>query len=153
MTTITSTITLLLPSFNPYDVSSETSIYYPTVNLSLTKKYKCTSNLEVAFQWRVQLYPYLNSKNITLLVLTKKPISFCSLIPMYIPSTAPCVNIINIHTTVPQLKIKQIYQHNRVWPLESFQLQMEFSFPFLRANDLRSSLLNIRARIFLLSCT
>ena len=28
----------------------------------------------------------------------------------------------------------------------SFQLQMGFSFPFLHANDLRSSLLNIRAR-------
>ena len=36
---------------------------------------------------------------------------------------------------------------------ESFQLQMGFPFPFLRANDLRSSLLNIRACIFLLSCT
>ena len=36
---------------------------------------------------------------------------------------------------------------------ESFQLQMGFSFPFLRSNDLRSSLLNIRARSFLLSCT
>ena len=34
---------------------------------------------------------------------------------------------------------------------ESFQLQMEFSFPFLRANDLHASLLNIRARSFLLS--
>ena len=32
--------------------------------------------------------------------------------------------------------------------MESFQLQMGFSFPFLRANNLRSSLLNIRARIF-----
>ena len=37
--------------------------------------------------------------------------------------------------------------------LELFQLQMGFSFPFLRANHLRSSLLNIRARSFLLSCT
>ena len=37
--------------------------------------------------------------------------------------------------------------------VESFQLQMGFSFPFLRANDLHSSLLNIRARSFLLSCT
>ena len=36
--------------------------------------------------------------------------------------------------------------------LESFQLQMGFSFPFLRANDLRSSLLIIRARSFLLYC-
>ena len=36
---------------------------------------------------------------------------------------------------------------------ESFQLQMGFSFPFLCANNLRSSLLNIRARSFLLSCT
>ena len=36
---------------------------------------------------------------------------------------------------------------------ESFQLQMVSSFPFLHANDLRSSLLNIRARRFLLSCT
>ena len=36
---------------------------------------------------------------------------------------------------------------------ESFQLQMGFSFPFLRANNLRSSLLNIRARSFFLSCT
>ena len=36
---------------------------------------------------------------------------------------------------------------------ESFHLQMGFSFPFLRANDLRSSLLIIRARSFLLSCT
>ena len=31
---------------------------------------------------------------------------------------------------------------------ESFQIQMGFSFPFLRANDLCSSLLNIRASIF-----
>ena len=36
---------------------------------------------------------------------------------------------------------------------ESFQIQMGFSFPFLRAKDLRSYLLNIRARSFLLSCT
>ena len=36
---------------------------------------------------------------------------------------------------------------------ESFQIQMGFSFPFLRANYLRSSLLNIRACGFLLSCT
>ena len=35
---------------------------------------------------------------------------------------------------------------------ELFQLQMGFLFSFLRANDLRSSLLIIRARIFLLSC-
>ena len=35
---------------------------------------------------------------------------------------------------------------------ESFQLQMGFSFPFLCANDIYSSLLNIRARSFLLSC-
>ena len=31
---------------------------------------------------------------------------------------------------------------------ESFQLQMGFSFLFLRANDLRLSSLNIRARSF-----
>ena len=37
--------------------------------------------------------------------------------------------------------------------IESFQLQMGFSFSFLRANNLRLSLLNIRARSFLLSCT
>ena len=37
--------------------------------------------------------------------------------------------------------------------LESFQLHMGLSFSFLRANDLRSSLLNIIARSFLLSCT
>ena len=36
---------------------------------------------------------------------------------------------------------------------ESFQLQMGFLFPFLRANDLRSSLLIMRTRSFLLSCT
>ena len=36
---------------------------------------------------------------------------------------------------------------------ESFQIQMGFSFPFSRANDLRSSLLNIRVRSYLLSCT
>ena len=36
---------------------------------------------------------------------------------------------------------------------DSFQLQMGFSFPFLRANDLSLSLLNIRAHSFLLSCT
>ena len=35
---------------------------------------------------------------------------------------------------------------------ELFQLHMGFSFSFLRANDLRSSLLNIRARSFLLPC-
>ena len=34
--------------------------------------------------------------------------------------------------------------------LGSFQLQMGFSFPFLRANDLRSSSLNTRTRIFTL---
>ena len=34
--------------------------------------------------------------------------------------------------------------------VESFQLQMGFSFPFLRANDLRPSLLNIRALSFIL---
>ena len=32
--------------------------------------------------------------------------------------------------------------------LESFQIQMGFTFPFLRANDLRLSLLNIRAHSF-----
>ena len=37
--------------------------------------------------------------------------------------------------------------------VESLQLQMGFSFPFLCANDLRSSLLIIRARSFLLSFT
>ena len=42
---------------------------------------------------------------------------------------------------------------NRIRQVESFQLQMGFSFPFLRANDLRFSLLNIRAHGFLLSCT
>ena len=36
---------------------------------------------------------------------------------------------------------------------DSFQIQMVFSFPFLHANDLRSYLLNIIARSFLLSCT
>ena len=36
---------------------------------------------------------------------------------------------------------------------DSFQIQMGFSFPFLRANDLRLSLLILRARSFLLSCT
>ena len=36
---------------------------------------------------------------------------------------------------------------------ESFQLQMGFPFPLLRANDLRLSLFIIRARSFLLSCT
>ena len=35
---------------------------------------------------------------------------------------------------------------------ESFQLQMGFSFPFLQANYLRSSLLIMRTRSFLLSC-
>ena len=37
--------------------------------------------------------------------------------------------------------------------IESFQLQMGFSFPFLRANDLHLSLLIMRTRIFLISCT
>ena len=37
--------------------------------------------------------------------------------------------------------------------LESFQLQMGFSFPFLRANDLRSYLFIMRTRSFLLSFT
>ena len=36
--------------------------------------------------------------------------------------------------------------------LESFQLQMGFSFPFLRANNLRLSLLIMRTCSFLLSC-
>ena len=39
------------------------------------------------------------------------------------------------------------------FPGESFQIQMGFSFTFLRANDLRSSLLIMRTRSFLLSCT
>ena len=34
-------------------------------------------------------------------------------------------------------------------PSESFQLQMGFSFPFLRANDSRTSLLIMRTRILL----
>ena len=38
-------------------------------------------------------------------------------------------------------------QNNQV-VVELFQPQMGLSFPFLRANNLRSSLLNIRARIF-----
>ena len=38
-------------------------------------------------------------------------------------------------------------------PIELFQIQMGFPFPFLCANNLCSSLLNIRARSFLLSCT
>ena len=42
---------------------------------------------------------------------------------------------------------------HKVLSTELFQLQMGFSFPFLHANNLRSSLLNIRARSFLLSCT
>ena len=37
--------------------------------------------------------------------------------------------------------------------VESLQPQMGFSLPFLRAKDLRLSLLNIKARSFLLSCT
>ena len=37
--------------------------------------------------------------------------------------------------------------------VELFQLQMGLSFSFLRANYLRLSLLNIRARSFLISCT
>ena len=37
--------------------------------------------------------------------------------------------------------------------VESFQIQMGFSFPFLRANDLRLSLLIMRTHRFLLSCT
>ena len=36
---------------------------------------------------------------------------------------------------------------------ELFQIQMEFSFPLLHANDLRYSLMIIRAHSFLLSCT
>ena len=36
--------------------------------------------------------------------------------------------------------------------VELFQIQMGFSFPFLLANYLRSSLLNIKAHSFLLSC-
>ena len=36
---------------------------------------------------------------------------------------------------------------------ESFQPQMGFSFPFLLANPLRSSLFIMRTRSFLLSCT
>ena len=41
----------------------------------------------------------------------------------------------------------------QIHSLESFHLQMGFPFPFLCANYLRSSLLNVRARSFLLSCT
>ena len=44
------------------------------------------------------------------------------------------------------------YNHHTVaW--ESFQIHMGLLFPFLRANDLLLSLLKIRARSFLLSCT
>ena len=39
-----------------------------------------------------------------------------------------------------------------ICPVESFQLQMGFSFPLLRANYLRLSLLIIRTRSFLISC-
>ena len=37
--------------------------------------------------------------------------------------------------------------------IESFQVQIGFSFPFLLANNLCSSLLIMRTRSFLLSCT
>ena len=43
--------------------------------------------------------------------------------------------------------------HNNRCASESFQLEMGFSFPFLRANDLRLSLLIMRTRSFLFSCT
>ena len=46
--------------------------------------------------------------------------------------------------------MKTVYQdENNVVPSESFQLQMRLSFPFLRANDLRSSLLNMRTHSLL----
>ena len=53
----------------------------------------------------------------------------------------------------PELKTYASSLPNSDGTFESFQLQMGLSFPFLRANNLRSSLLNIRARSFLLSCT
>ena len=37
--------------------------------------------------------------------------------------------------------------------VESFKIHMGFPFPFLRAKNLRLSLLNIISRSFLLSCT
>ena len=48
-----------------------------------------------------------------------------------------------------RLNIIEEYNFN----MELFQLQMGLSFPLLRANNLRSSLLNIRACSFLISCT
>ena len=53
----------------------------------------------------------------------------------------------------PSISLSGIYQNYLFNTVESFHPQMGFSFPFLRANDLRSSLLYIRARSFLLSCT
>ena len=44
--------------------------------------------------------------------------------------------------------ISQMYAKLQILPSESFQLQMGLSFPFLRANDLHLSLLNIRALSF-----
>ena len=55
--------------------------------------------------------------------------------------------------------LSEILGSNTIWhglgaeSSESFQLQMGFSFPFLRAKNLRLSLLNLRGRSFLISCT
>ena len=48
--------------------------------------------------------------------------------------------------TIPLKEYVRIYL-----PVESFQLKMGLSFPFLSANDLRLSLLIMRTRSFLLS--
>ena len=60
-----------------------------------------------------------------------------------------------IRSTTNRLKcyspVQIVFGRDMIIP-ESFQLMMGFSSPFLRSNDLRSSLLNINARSFLLSC-
>ena len=73
------------------------------------------------------------------------------------PEHYRCRNLWTTSTKATRVSGTVFFKHNYITnpetTPESFQLQMRFSFPFLRANDLRLSLLNIRARSFLLSCT
>ena len=91
--------------------------------------------------WAVSLCPIAIPFIFVVVVVAAIPLIFVVAIPIIFVVAIPLIFVVVV--AIPLIFIV----------IELFQHQMVFSFPFLRANNLRSSLLNIRARSFLLSCT
>ena len=62
---------MLIPSFNPYNVSTNASIEYSTIRLYIPENYQYTRKLEFENKWRFQVYPSSNHRNIPLVVVIK----------------------------------------------------------------------------------